>query len=167
MNATLADKIKDVFKTLGIIGYSRCCRLGCTGSYDERDDEFIIREKGICYFKLFLSGMNYDQHPQKISVVYDDFQFLMQNWDDEKALVDRWCDVIGLKNGDYSVEKPDSVVKCIIIRLNQPLNLEECDYSDEDEEEEKAEEKLNKTQIFVVFLVFFVQKKCCLSKTIL
>lgn len=132
MNAQLKKDIENVFSPLGIVGYSGCCRLGCTGSYDETDENFRFRPKGILYFKLFLSGMNYDQHPSEIAVQYDDLDWVNQNWQDEKALIDRWCAVVGLKKSDYSVERPDSEDKAILIRFKKPLDLDDPDDDDDD-----------------------------------
>jgi hypothetical protein len=35
MNSTLERALEETFKPLGIVAFSRCCRWGCTGSYDE------------------------------------------------------------------------------------------------------------------------------------
>jgi hypothetical protein len=41
-NKELYIELEKKFKPLGIIACSLCCRLGCTGSYDEYDKDFIF-----------------------------------------------------------------------------------------------------------------------------
>lgn len=149
MNKILKSEIERVFKPLGIVGYSGCCRLGCTGSYDENDEGFCYRDQGILYFKLFLSGMNYDEHPQAVSVQYIDIDFLNRNWEAEKRLIDQWCNLLALREGDYSIERPETEEKTIVIRFSRPLDLDPEIYSDEDEPtliERQDEPKLTQRQ---------------------
>lgn len=132
MNKSLMSEMELVFKPRGIVGYSACCRLGCTGAYDEDDDNFKYREQGIFFFKLFLSGMNYEQNPRVAYVQYESIDYINQNWESEKRIIDEWCRVLGLRDGQYSIEKPETEDKAIAIRFVRPLDLEPVD-SDEEE----------------------------------
>ena len=58
-NENLQHELERVFKPMGLVAYSNCCRWGCTGAYDEDDAEFVPRNKGIYFIRLHLNGMNY------------------------------------------------------------------------------------------------------------
>lgn len=135
MNENLKQRIEDVFKPLGIIGYSGCCRLGCTGAYDETDRNFRLRDKGIIYFKLFLSGMNYYQDVRVVYVQYSDIGYLHGNWEQEKGHIDRWCGLLGLHNGEYEIERPETEEMAITVRFNRALGLDAEQYDDDDDED--------------------------------
>lgn len=124
MNQDLKQRLEKTFKPLGIIAWSGCCRLGCTGSYDEDDDTFQLRKCGIVFFKLFLSGMNYVSRPKSCYVQYTDWNYLKNNWDAEKALIRKWCRIVGLRSGEYTVDFPKDEKAAIGIHFNQPLTLD-------------------------------------------
>ena len=39
------------------------------------------------------------------------YEYLDEHWDEECDLLKRWCSVLGLKEGDYSIEKPTDLEK--------------------------------------------------------
>lgn len=143
MNQGLKEHLEEEFKPLGIIAWSGCCRLGCTGSYDEGDANFQLRDRGITYFKLFLSGMNYDSRPDSCYVQYTDLDYLNDNWDTEEALIHKWCSIVGLHPGAYNVERPKDENTAIGIHFNRHLVLdyEPDEEYEEDEEDEEDEER--------------------------
>jgi hypothetical protein len=145
MNENLKAAIEEVFKPLGIIGYSGCCRLGCTGAYDEWDREFRLRDEGIVYFKLFLSGMNYQQHPQAAFVQYSSLESLNRNWASEKALIDRWCGLLGLNNNEYDIERPKTEDTSITIRFARPLDLDPVPDDDDDTDDTSSQMQIQDT----------------------
>jgi hypothetical protein len=125
LNADLKSRIEEVFKPLRIIGYSGCCRLGCTGSYDEFDRSFVLRTKGITYFRLHLSGMNYDSFPTGANVHYEGgVEYLNAHWDEELALITQWCGLLGLALGEFKVQRPRTSAECITVTFARPLVLE-------------------------------------------
>ena len=128
----LSEKLEKHFKPQGIVAFSFCCRPGCTGVYDEYDSSFEFREKGIFFIRLHLTGMNFYPNPRQCCVSYSDFDYLLKNWEDEKNILDDWCQIIGLSKEDYQIVKPESDKKAIIIKFHKKLLLE--DEFDEDVE---------------------------------
>ena len=124
----LKKKLKEHFKPLGIVAYSGCCRWGCTGSYDEEDDDFQERfegnEGGIYYIQLFLCGMNYHREVSIVDVHYGSFGYLGNNWDRERQLIEDFCRIVGKPPSEYVINRPKSEVECITIAFSPPLNLE-------------------------------------------
>lgn len=140
INHELKEQLKEYFKPKGIVAYSCCCRWGCTGSYDEDDDDFQVRDTaGIFYIRFHLDGMNYRQDPTWISAYYDDHSYLMEHWDEEVDLVDNFCRILGLQRGDYEINKPEDQSKCVGIILKAPVKLDPLPSFDEDEEEDEEE----------------------------
>mmetsp|Transcript_107288 Transcript_107288/g.149584 ORF Transcript_107288/g.149584 Transcript_107288/m.149584 type:complete len:145 (+) Transcript_107288:71-505(+) len=138
-NEKLQHEMERVFKPLKLVAYSNCCRYGCSGSYNETDPEFESRDQGIFFIRLHLSGMNYHEHPQECYAQYQDHDYLMKNWDEEHAILVKWCGVLGLQPGEFTISKPATEREAIRIRFAQPLNLEAQKYSDDEEEEEEDE----------------------------
>ena len=108
LNKNLQLRLKQFFKPLGIVAYSLCCREGCTGAYDENDEDFVHRLKGIVFIRLHLDGMNYDSldhnlNPKVCYASYHDFDYLMGNWEQEKDILDQWCFILGLSSHEYQV----------------------------------------------------------------
>eukprot|EP00045_Choanoeca_perplexa_P002758 m.26340 g.26340 ORF g.26340 m.26340 type:complete len:157 (+) comp11690_c0_seq1:592-1062(+) len=140
-NEELQQKLMEAFKPLNVIAYSNCCRYGCTGSYDEDDCDFRVREQGIYYIKLYLNGMNYDPNPTQTYIQYSDHGYLMANWEAEKNMLVMWCSILGLEQGQYQIKKPASEMECIEIHYSQPLTLDPFDEDPEEDEEEEQEEQ--------------------------
>lgn len=122
LNARLQDRLEAHFKPLGIVAYSCCCRLGCTGNYG---DEIAPRDNGVVFIRLHLDGMNYHPSPESCYAQYRDFDYLMANWDQEKALLEKWCELLGLGPGGYTITKPDNDDTAIEIQFTASLHLEE------------------------------------------
>lgn len=49
-----------------------------------------------------------------------------------------FCAVLGVNQGDYTIEKPKSVQMCVMINFKNPLILEPERFEDEDGEEEES-----------------------------
>lgn len=129
VNKRLQRSLELVFKEEGITAFSNCCG-NCTDSY-ESCSAFKSREKGITFFKFFLNGMNYeggDAH--KAFVSYSDLNYLHEHWEDECDIIRRWCAVLGVT--DYSVDKPESQVTCIIVNFKEPVTLEDYEWESDD-----------------------------------
>jgi hypothetical protein len=93
MNKTLQLALKNEFKKKGILAYTNCCRWGCTGAYDEEDDFEERETKGIYFIRLHTDGMNYKSQPTFTTALYEDFDYLMDNWVQECTILDKWCEV--------------------------------------------------------------------------
>lgn len=50
LNEKLQTELEQAFKPLGIVAYTNCCRLGCTGTYEEDDPDFQLTDKPGVYF---------------------------------------------------------------------------------------------------------------------
>jgi hypothetical protein len=142
INAQLQQDLAAAFKPQGIVAYSNCCRLGCTGTYEEDDPDFKINEEGgICFIRLHLNGMNYDQNPRKVYAQYDSHEYLMQHWAAEEAKLDQWAAVVGLKRNEYRITQPPNQDTAILIDILKDLELEE---PQEDTDEENLMIRLEK-----------------------
>ena len=125
LNEKLQTELEQAFKPLGIVAYTNCCRLGCTGTYEEDDPDFRLTDKpGIYFFRLSLSGMNYICQPRSVSVYYSNFSSTMENWETEEAKINHWTSILGLSKPDFTVDKPQMEEDEIIIRFHKPLELE-------------------------------------------
>lgn len=134
LNLQLQEKLEAAFKPQGIVAYSNCCRLGCTNTYEEHDPEFNINEEGgICFIRLYLNGMNYDQNPQKVYAEYDSHKYLMQHWAAEEAKLDQWAAILGLQQNEYKITKPRNQDTAICITILKDLELEEPPADDTEE----------------------------------
>jgi hypothetical protein len=140
LNQDLQNKLKQVFKPLGIVAYSNCCNYRCSSAYNLDDPAFQGRDFGIYFMKLFLNGMNYEPHPEECYVQYSDHQYLIDNWVEQRNLLVLFCNTLNLANGQFEITQPNSEDKAIKITFAQPLNLEEEEYSDESEDDENEQE---------------------------
>lgn len=124
VNRMLQKNLETVFREDGIVAFSNCCS-NCTDSYQDVPG-FVLRGSGIKFFKLFLNGMFYDNHfLDGVFVVYTDLKYLLDHWDDECDIIRRWCAVLGLREGCYSIRKPRSDMECIFVEFGSALELEE------------------------------------------
>lgn len=133
LNQSLQDRLEAEFKPLSINAFSNCCRAGCSGTYAE-DGDFEYREQGINFFRLHLNGMNYNMIVDDVYVQYDDFDYLMQNWEYERSLIERWAEIVGVRI--KRIDKPEDESQAIGIIFVDSLVLEE------EPEEEGPEEDL-------------------------
>jgi hypothetical protein len=125
MNKTLKQRLEAAFKHKGIVAYSACYRLGCTGSY-ESDEDFRCRENGIARTNGRMAlGLGW-------VIVWLD-----ANWGEELALINTWCGIVGLGPDDFTVVKPESDSRAIEVRFTNPLQLdrEEVEMGDGEGEE--------------------------------
>lgn len=65
-NKNLQAALEAEFRPLGIVPFSNCCRLGCSGTFEEEDPDFDIRSTGVFFIRLHLNGLNYRSHPQDV-----------------------------------------------------------------------------------------------------
>jgi hypothetical protein len=134
LNVKLQQDLEAAFKPLGIVAFSNCCRLGCTGTYEEDDPDFKINEEGgICFIRLHLNGMNYRSLPDSASAMYESHDYLMQHWAAEEAKLDQWAAILGLQKGEYTITKPRNQEQAIIIKFLKPVQLEEPHDQSDDE----------------------------------
>ncbi len=117
----IADKLQEHFEPLKIISFSNCCRIGCTGNYGESD--FELRENGIFFIKIYLEGMNFRQNITECYADYENFNYLIENWQQEKNILEDWCRIIGLDVNKCEIIQPESENKAIEIKFNQTLQL--------------------------------------------
>ena len=117
-------KLEEHFKPLGIAAYTNCCRMWCTGTYAD-DLDFEVRKKGIFFIRLHLDGMNYVPQPLHCYANYDDFEYLTKHWTEEKELLEKWCSLIGLKVGEFTIIEPSCGQEAVKIKFKNPLNLED------------------------------------------
>lgn len=123
LNEELQTKLENEFKPMGIIAFTNCCGTRyCQDNYADDMGYKEIREKGIWFFRIHLNGMNYNDNVSSISVYYDDFDYLMDNWQSESEIINQWIAVI---SGEVSkIKKPTSEKECIIIFFKNDLKLE-------------------------------------------
>lgn len=133
LNLELQHKLELEFARLGIVAYSNCCRMGCTGTYEEDDDNFTVREKGIYFFRLHLNGMNYDPLVDHVRVNYNDFYYLTKHWDEECEIIVRWAKIVGVDVA--RIDKPLSDETNIGVFFSKPLQLEPSDFEDDSEDD--------------------------------
>lgn len=122
VSARISIKLEQYFKPLGIAAYTNCCRLMCTGTYAD-DFYFEIREKGIFFIRLHLDGMNFNPLPERCFANYDDFEYLTNHWNEEKILLEKWCSLVGLQIGEFTIIKPLCEKQAVEIKFKKPLNL--------------------------------------------
>ena len=67
-------------------------------------------------------------------ICYEDLQYVIQNWDAECDVIRRWCAVLGVKEGGYKIEKPESKRDCIYVSFNKAVELEIEIFDDSDSE---------------------------------
>jgi hypothetical protein len=132
LNQDLQSRLEAEFKPKGIVAYSNCCRWGCTGSYDEDDDEFVGRQQGIYYIRLHLNGMNYNPRPLAAYVQYSDHAYLIEHWDEESGFLKKWAEILGVKS--VTITKPADERQAVEVSFAVPLELEEEVGGDDDEE---------------------------------
>ena len=121
----LQADLETVFRPLGIVAFSTCCNYACSGSYNE-DGTFLGREDdGIYYIRLHLDGMNFDPEPVQVAASYGSWEYLDMHWDTECQMLAGWCAVLGLKEGDYTIMKPESIKTCVLISLKKHPELED------------------------------------------
>lgn len=125
----ISEILENKFKPMGIVAFSFCCGPGCTGTYDE-ESSFRYRDKGIFFIRLHLSGMNFYPNPTTCSVYYSDFEYLIENWEEEKNILHNWCEIIGLLKQDYKILEPKSEKDAITINIEKKLLLED-EFDDE------------------------------------
>lgn len=143
LNSTLAEALEAHFRPFGIVAYSRCCNIHCTGSYNE-DDHFQWRKTpGISYFKLFLSGMNYDPEPEECYVQYEDWQYIDENWEAEKQLIKDWCNIVLGSSSGVEIIKPEDETKAITVCFPYPLQLDQVFNEDEEDKAEQQDEDMD------------------------
>lgn len=124
VNQRLQLNFESVFSEEGIVAFSNCCS-NCTDSYQDVLG-FTLRDRGIKFFKLFLNGINYDDHfLDGVYVVYSDLKYLSEEWESECEIIRRWCAVIGLADNEYTIRKPKTNAECIFVEFNRVLTLEE------------------------------------------
>lgn len=137
-NQKLQKAFEEAFRNEGILAFSNCCHFACSSAYNERDPFFIVREKGIYFVRLHLNGMNYS-HDETFLVAanYADYDYLIENWDSECKILERWCQVLGLGAGDFTIEKPPSLAHCVLISFKAPLELDmpQWAYDDDDDDD--------------------------------
>lgn len=133
INQELKDKLEKVFKPLGIVAWSGCCRWGCTGSYGgdgQSEEEFKSRDNGIYYIRLHLDGMNYypDVTSCYTSYCCEDedkaYEYLMEHWKQEIKYLHWFCETLGLRTDEYEISKPESDKTAIGIHFKRSLGLD-------------------------------------------
>ncbi len=128
LNEDLCKELERVFKPLGVIAFTRCCSE-CTDTYNT-DEDFEMREDGGVHFiRLHLAGMSYDPNPKDCYAMYEDFEYLMEHWDEELKLLTQFCRIVtGNKQNNsnlgFRIEKPKDVSKAVAIYFDEPLKLD-------------------------------------------
>ena len=125
LNEKLQQDFEAAFKPQGIVAFSNCCRLGCTGTYEEDDPDFKHNQDGgIFFIRLHLNGMNYNAQPKAVYAHYSNYQYLMQHWAAEEAKLDKWAWILGLQKGEYTINKPPNENTAIEITFEKQFQLE-------------------------------------------
>ena len=79
LNKDLQSRLKEHFHPLGIVAYSNCCRFGCSGSYNEDDENLQGRnDEGVYFIRLRTDGMNYTPHQTMVAAKYVNFEYVVR-----------------------------------------------------------------------------------------
>lgn len=136
-NKDLAERLEAHFKPKGISAFTNCCGT-CTNSYADMTG-FEYRKKGIFFFRFSLGGMNYYGEPPGTTAHYDDYNWLLEHWEEESKLIDEFAEIVGVQC-TYTKPVPD---KAILIEFATPLKLEtpqsECESSSSSQSQEEAD----------------------------
>ena len=133
-NRDLQKDLETVFSPRGIVAFSNCCKFECSSAYNLRDENFRVRqEDGIYFIRLHLNGMNYYPCVDTIPFMYGSLEYLNKHWEQEQQLIAQFCAVIGLEEGKYTIQKPKSIDRCIIVEKFKPLHLEPEKYEEDDD----------------------------------
>jgi len=133
LNVALQERLQEPFKPLGIVAYSDCC-THCTAKY-ATDPDFEPRDDGgIKFFGLYLEGMNHHPEVTEVYASYNDFEYLMEHWDEECELIRLWARVVGVEVA--RIEKPESIRTAVGIFFSEPLGLESYTSDDDLEDDE-------------------------------
>lgn len=124
LNIQLQDALEAAFKPQGIVAYSNCCRLGCTGTYEDDPDFKLNEDGGIFFVRLHLNGMNYDPNPSRASAHYESYEYLMQHWAAEEAKLHQWATILGLQRDEYIITQPPNQAITVRIDFLKPIQLE-------------------------------------------
>lgn len=137
LNKELCQDLERVFKPLGVTAFTRCCGT-CKYNY-ESDEDFEGREDGGVYFiRLDLGGGGYDPKPENCYAHYEDFDYIMNNWDNELKLLTLFCRVVyrdemNKQNFRFKIEKPASQNEAICISFIDPVELDPMPKREEDD----------------------------------
>ena len=123
-NDDIADCLYAECEPIGIAGYTYCCKFHCTDTYADEDEwQKTSRNKGIYFFRFSLGGMNYFDSAPGVMAHYEDYDYLIREWEGEKEFVRRWCSAIGLGEDDYTVEQPQQG-NAVWVKFNRPYSLD-------------------------------------------
>ena len=161
VNRDLQKDLETVFSPRGIVAFTNCCKIECSGAYNEVDESFRVRQDdGIYFIRFTLNGMNYS--PDKyvmfaamsnkskdkgdseycfhgIAISYGSLEYLYEHWEQEQQLIAQFCAVIGLEEGEFKIHKPKSIRTCIMVENYKPLQLEPMHWGESDFEEDDEE----------------------------
>ena len=137
LNQDLQKNLENEFKHLGIIAFSRCCPH-CPNNYGSAHD-FDERQRGICYIRLYLEGMNYKPQPEYCYVEYNNVDYVNKHWDKEYGILVKWASIIGLCPEEFTVIKPSNEHPFMKIEFHEPLELENWPESSDDSDESEDE----------------------------
>ena len=124
-NKELCDELERVFKPLGIVAFTRWNDYMTLTYAGDRD--FEAREDGgVHYIQLVLAGKHYNPNPKSCSAMYENFDYLMNNWDKELELLTQFCHIVtgNKQNAGFRIEKPSDASESVLISFDKPLNLD-------------------------------------------
>ena len=141
MNQQLQKDLETVFRHEGILPFTNCCHYGCSGVNWYPFEP--IKTGGIYFIRFSLNGMNYEPDfiPKCRPPHYDTYEYLDEHWEQQRELLKRWCAVMGLKEEEYDIEKPQDVRRCVMIHFHKDLNLEKYTFSEEEGDEEDIDDE--------------------------
>lgn len=128
LNKDLCDELERVFKPLGVVAFTRWNDV-ITSTY-AGDGDFEAREDGgVHYIQLVLAGKHYNPKPKSCLAMYEDFGYLMNNWDKELELLTQFCHIVtGNKQNNtnlgFRIERPRDETEAVRIIFDKPLNLD-------------------------------------------
>lgn len=68
--------------------------------------------------------MNYYQNRRSVTIGFEDYNYVMSNWKEEKELIDRWCSLVGLGQDEYKIIIQPQCSPAIIVKFSRPLYLD-------------------------------------------
>lgn len=120
----LAHNLTEAYKDTGIVAFSNCCG-NCKSNYADSDkfqnSEVRQNIKGIHFFKFFLDGMNFEKDVNGVWCHYEDFDYLMENKDQEVKVINDWCELVGVEVG--TIKLPENVHQAIYVEFKDEVRL--------------------------------------------
>lgn len=62
--------------------------------------------------------------PRSFYAMYSSFEYLLEHWKEEYAILSKWCEIVGLEPHQYTIDQPVESGKVIVIKFLALLKLD-------------------------------------------